>query len=109
MKWRFVNRPRLISSARGFAELPALAVVQAAAAAAAGAFIRSTEVYQFDLLECPAVAQLRGDPQQGPVYELLSIMLSGDVQVRAPACSLFYRVGGGAAHGVLSQSTFASA
>ena len=26
------------------------------------------------------MAQLRGDPQQGPVYELLSIMLSGDVQ-----------------------------
>ena len=42
--------------------------------------MRSTEVYQFDLLDCPAVAQLRGDPQQGPVYELLSIMLSGDVQ-----------------------------
>ena len=48
--------------------------------AAAAAFIRSSEVYQFDLLECPAVAQLRDDPQQGPTFQLLSIMLSGDVQ-----------------------------
>lgn len=39
-------------------------------------------MYQFDLLECPAVAQLRTDPQQAPTFQLLSIMLSGDVQAR---------------------------
>ena len=56
-------------------------MLQGAAAAAAAYFIRSTEVFQFDLLDSPAVAQLDGDSQHATTYQLLSLLLAGDVQV----------------------------
>jgi hypothetical protein len=36
------------------------------------------------MLDSPAVQQLQSDPQHGPVFQLLSVLLAGDVQV----CSL---------------------
>ena len=51
------------------------------AAAAVTEFIRSPDVFQFDLLESPAVAQLKGDAQYGKLWQLLQIVLDGDLKV----------------------------
>ena len=48
---------------------------------AAADFIRSPETFQFDMLDSPAVQQLQSDSQHGPVFQLLSVLLAGDVQV----------------------------
>jgi hypothetical protein len=58
-----------------------VASVKEAAATAAADFIRSPDVFQFDLLESPVMAQLKGDRAHGAAFELLVIMLSGDIQV----------------------------
>jgi len=54
---------------------------QGAAAAAAAYFIRSPDVFQFDLLDSPGVEQLARDPQHAPTHRLLSLLLAGDVKV----------------------------
>lgn len=48
---------------------------------AAADFIRSADAFQFDMLDSPAVQQLQSDSQHGPVFQLLSLLLAGDVQV----------------------------
>jgi hypothetical protein len=48
---------------------------------AAADFIRSPDTFQFDMLDSPAVQQLQSDPQDGAVFQLLSVLLAGDVQV----------------------------
>ncbi len=58
-----------------------LASVKGVAAAAVTEFIRSPDVFQFDLLESPAVAQLKGDAQFGKLWQLLQIVLDGDLKV----------------------------
>ncbi|GAB4818111.1 hypothetical protein N2152v2_005157 [Parachlorella kessleri] len=57
-----------------------LATAKPVAAAVASDFIRSPEMFQFDLLDNPAVKALAGDAQHGALYQLLSIFLSGTVQ-----------------------------
>ena len=59
-----------------------LAAAKPVAAAVASEFSRSSEMFQFDLLDNPAVKALAGDAQHGALYQLLSIFLSGMVQVR---------------------------
>ena len=58
-----------------------LVAAKPVAAAVASEFIRSSEMFQFDLLDNPAVKALAGDAQHGTLYQLLSIFLSGTVQV----------------------------
>ena len=48
-------------------------------------FIRSPDVFQFDLMDSPAVAQLQEDPQHAQTHQLLSLLLAGDVQVGRPS------------------------
>ena len=50
--------------------------VRSKAAQAVTDFIRFPDLYQFDLLEADAVKQLQKDPEYGPLYQLLSIMLT---------------------------------
>lgn len=57
-----------------------LASVKGVSAAAVTEFIRSPDVFQFDLLESPAVAQLKGDAQYGKLWQLLQIVLDGDLK-----------------------------
>jgi hypothetical protein len=45
-------------------------------------FIRSQDMFQFDLAANPAVAQLGAIPQHKALHTLLTIFLSGSVQVR---------------------------
>ena len=58
-----------------------LASVKGVAAAAVSEFIRSPDIFQFDVLESPAVAQLKGDAQYGKLWQLLQIALDGDLKV----------------------------
>ena len=51
------------------------------AASAVAEFIRSPDVFQFDLAHTSVIRQLEGDPQEGPLYELLQILIRGDVKV----------------------------
>ncbi|MBV7591725.1 hypothetical protein KVQ90_25035, partial [Escherichia coli] len=46
------------------------------AAAAIIEFVKSSDLYQCDLLDMPAVAQLEKDEKYQPVYELLKIFLT---------------------------------
>jgi translation initiation factor 3 subunit M len=57
-----------------------LADVKAIAQSAVTEFIGSPDVFQFDLFASPAVKQLQGDPEHAPLYQLLSIVLAGDVK-----------------------------
>ena len=50
--------------------------VRSKAAEAITDFIRFPDLYQFDLLEADAVKQLQKDPEYGPLYQLLSMMLT---------------------------------
>ena len=58
-----------------------LADIKQIAVSAVAEFIRSPDVFQFDLLGSPAVIQLEDDPQQQPLYQLLQVLLAGDVKV----------------------------
>ena len=58
-----------------------LAGIKQIAVSAVAEFIRSPDVFQFDLLGSPAVTQLGEDPQQQPLYQLLQTLLAGDVKV----------------------------
>jgi hypothetical protein len=51
------------------------------AAAVVTEFVRSPEMFQFDLLDNPAVRALAADPQHAPLHRLLTIFLSGTVKV----------------------------
>ncbi|CAL8466885.1 g6421 [Coccomyxa elongata] len=53
-----------------------LAAVKDVAAEAVADFIRFPELFQFDLLEAEAVAQLHNDKQHGPLHELLTMLLT---------------------------------
>ncbi len=56
-----------------------------AAAQVVAEFIRSPDSFQFDLAANPAVAQLAGSPQHGALHRLLTIFLTGTIQVRRGA------------------------
>lgn len=74
-----------------------LAGAKAAAAQAVSEFIRSPDLFTFDLAESPAVAQLGADPAHAPLHQLLAILLGGTVaqfQAFADAqAALFERLG----------------
>ena len=55
--------------------------VKAIAVSAVSEFIGSGDVFHFDLHTSPAVKQLEKDDQYAPVYQLLTLLLNGDVQV----------------------------
>mmetsp|Transcript_708 Transcript_708/g.2091 ORF Transcript_708/g.2091 Transcript_708/m.2091 type:complete len:416 (-) Transcript_708:200-1447(-) len=57
-----------------------VAQYKGAAAAAAADFIKSPDAFQFDMAATPAVQQLQGDSQHGPLFQLLQLLLSGSVQ-----------------------------
>lgn len=46
------------------------------------AFLASPDLFHFDLASNPAVAQLGGDATYAPLHRLLTIFLSGSVEVR---------------------------
>ena len=50
------------------------------AAQAVSEFIRSPDLFQFDLFESPTITQLKGDSQYGHLYQLLEIILNGNLQ-----------------------------
>lgn len=52
-----------------------------AAAQVVAEFIRSPDSFQFDLASNPAVAQLASSPQHGALHRLLTIFLTGTIQV----------------------------
>ena len=74
------SAPKMVHAAQD-ASPQELVGLKGIAASAVADFIRSPDVYQFDLMESPAVRQLEGDAQDGPLLELLSTILDGDVQV----------------------------
>jgi len=57
-----------------------LADVKAIAQSAVTEFISSPDVFQFDLFASPAVKQLQSESEHAPLYQLLSIVLAGDVK-----------------------------
>lgn len=63
------------------AEAGEVAQFRGAAAAAAADFVKSPDAFQFDMADTPALRQLQGDAQHGPLFELLQLLLSGNVQV----------------------------
>ena len=58
-----------------------VASVKDTAAQAVTEFIRSPDLFQFDLFESPTITQLKGDSQHGHLYQLLEIVLNGNLQV----------------------------
>ena len=61
-------------------------VVKDTAAQAVAEFIRSPDLFQFDLFESPAINQLKGDAKYGHLYQLLEIVLNGDLQASVCFC-----------------------
>lgn len=60
-----------------------LAAVKEVAAEAVADFIKFPEVFQFDLLESEAVAQLENDKKHRSLHKLLTMLLtSSDVKVK---------------------------
>ena len=51
------------------------------AAQAVSEFIRSPDLFQFDLFESPTITQLKGDTKYGHLYQLLEIILNGNLKV----------------------------
>ncbi len=47
-------------------------------------FIRSPDLFQFDLFESPTITQLKGDSEHGHLYQLLEIILNGNLSVSSP-------------------------
>lgn len=60
--------------------LQELASVKETAAQAVSEFIRSPDLFQFDLFESPTITQLKGDSQYDHLYQLLEIILNGNLQ-----------------------------
>ena len=56
--------------------------IKAITVSAVSEFIGSGDVFHFDLHTSPAVKQLEKDEQYAPVYQLLTLLLNGDVQVQ---------------------------
>lgn len=48
-------------------------------------FARFQDIVQFDLADSPAITQLKGDSQYGALYNLMGLLLAGDVKVRLTA------------------------
>ncbi len=69
-----------------------VAQFKGAAAAAAADFVKSPDAFQFDMADAPALQQLHGDPQHGALFELLQLLLAGDVQVGPAPPSCVHRV-----------------
>lgn len=67
----------------GCQEAPAqdLKELKQLAASAVAEFLRSPDVFQFDLLHAPVIQQLEGDADEGQLYELLQISIRGDMKV----------------------------
>lgn len=63
------------------ADAEQLGEVKSIAADAVAAFLRNMDTFQFDLLENPAVQQLKGDSQYGSLFSLLELMLAGNMKV----------------------------
>ncbi len=55
------------------------------AAQAVSEFIRSPDLFQFDLFESPTITQLKGDSEYGHLYQLLDIILNGNLSVSSPS------------------------
>ncbi len=51
------------------------------AADAVAAFIRNMDTFQFDLLENPAVQQLKDDSEYRALFHLLELVLAGNMKV----------------------------
>ena len=66
-----------------------VATVKDVAAQAVSEFIRSPDLFQFDLFESPTITQLKGDSQYGHLYELLEIILNGNLAVSSPDDTAF--------------------
>lgn len=62
------------------ADVQDIASVKDTAAQAVIEFIRSLDLFQFDLFESPTITQLKGDSQYGHLYQLLEIVLNGSLQ-----------------------------
>lgn len=58
-----------------------VATVKDTAAQAVSEFIRSPDLFQFDLFESPTITQLKDDSKYGHLYQLLEIILNGNLQV----------------------------
>jgi hypothetical protein len=56
--------------------------VKGEAALAVADFIRNPDLFQFDLLENPAIVQLASDSKYGSLHKLLNLVIEGDVEVR---------------------------
>ncbi|DBB15616.1 TPA: hypothetical protein ACH3X3_003828 [Trebouxia sp. C0006] len=56
-----------------------VASVKGVAAQAVSEFIRSPDLFQFDLFESPTITQLKGDSEYGHLYQLLEIILNGNL------------------------------
>lgn len=50
-------------------------------------FLRSPDMFQFDLMHAAVIRQLRGDPSQEALFELLQLVIDGNVKVGHPGCS----------------------
>lgn len=57
--------------------------MQQLASAAVAEFIRSPDVYQFDLLHSPVIQQLETSAEDAKLFALLRILIDGDVKVTA--------------------------
>ena len=60
------------------------------AAQAVSEFIRSPDLFQFDLFESPTITQLKGDSEYGHLYQLLEIILNGNLSVSSPSWAARY-------------------
>ena len=58
-----------------------VATIKETAAQAVSEFIRSPDLFQFDLFESPTITQLKDDSTNGHLYQLLEIILNGNLQV----------------------------
>jgi len=67
-----------------------VATVKATAAQAVSEFIRSPDLFQFDLFESPTITQLKGDSEYGHLYQLLDIILNGNLSVSSPTWAARY-------------------
>ena len=60
-----------------------VATVKDTAAQTVSEFIRSPDLFQFDLFESPTITQLKGDSQYGHLYQLLVIIGNDTLSVHS--------------------------
>ena len=70
---------RLVGSYEGAAGAE-LAAAKPAAAQVVAEFLKSPDLFTFDLADSPAVAQLAADPQHAALHHMLTTLLSGSVK-----------------------------